>query len=283
MPAPKPFVFTHNVPPIHSDASYRRHVPNMSEEEYNADKGLRATLVKKLDTLAPGIARLHTHSSSAMNLGTILHDCLPSCVGQGKYAVVEDARTKAGKEAKADAEAQGMPVVNRATADRLEGMLSAVAAHPWFQGIVKDHHETLVREQSVFATICDVRCKARIDAAYPSGPNWVLIDWKTCADASPHGFARAAAKYSYPLQQVHYSRVWNAAVGNIEQFLFAAIQSAPPYYMAVYELKRDWVSKAQQRHSEILGQYSRLEDIAPHNWPAYNDVMLLGNPFERIS
>ena len=83
-------------------------------------------------------------------------------------------------------------------------------------------------------------CKARIDALTSlEGRVTVVADLKTTQDASPHGFARSAARFNYHIQAAHYLAGLNALEERERIFLLIAVEKDPPYAVAVHELSPD--------------------------------------------
>ena len=76
-------------------------------------------------------------------------------------------------------------------------------------------------------------CKSRMD--YLAGAT--IFDVKTCRDASPDGFARQIASFSYHLQAAHYSAGYREIVGwDLDRFMFIAVETEAPYMCRLYTL-----------------------------------------------
>jgi exodeoxyribonuclease VIII len=97
-------------------------------------------------------------------------------------------------------------------------MAIAVQGHPYANALLS-HGKA---EESFWAddTPTGLRVKAR--------PDWyfggTIVDLKTCQDASPSGFARACATFSYHVQAAHYLNVTFA-----ERFIFIAVEKTYPF------------------------------------------------------
>ena len=123
-----------------------------------------------------------------------------------------------------------------------------------------------------------VRCKCRPDWVAPDGEGVVLVDLKTCQDASPEGFAKAVAKYSYHLQAAHYSAGYAAASGQrVKAFVFACVEADYPHAAAAYQL--DDVSM-QEGIDLRAGLLELFADCQRSNvWPGYSqDIQPLSLP-----
>lgn len=95
-----------------------------------------------------------------------------------------------------------------------------------------------VSEKSFFTTLEDgTKAKARPDRLRDDK---IVIDVKSCRDASPDAFKRDIAKYGYHIQDAYYTDVLGA-----KGFVFLAIEKEPPYMVGIYQL--DPVAKDRGR------------------------------------
>jgi hypothetical protein len=88
------------------------------------------------------------------------------------------------------------------------------------------------------------------------------VDLKTCTDASPSGFARACAAFSYHVQAAHYLNVTFA-----ERFVFIAAEKTYPYAVGVYEL--DAAAMAAGKEQCRIGLQTISNCRAINEWPGY--------------
>jgi hypothetical protein len=124
-----------------------------------------------------------------------------------------------------------------------------------------------------------VYCKARPDHVHPLDARTVkLVDLKSTADESPEGFGRAAARLGFHRQAAHYTAGFTAATGlKVEQFIFAAVTSAPPVLAVPYVLTDEIASQANDERRELLQLYSYCQ--REDRWPTYGSgVQLLDFP-----
>lgn len=109
-------------------------------------------------------------------------------------------------------------------------------------------------------------CRCRPDIYNPSLR--LMADLKTCRDASEWGFARAIEDYGYHVQDAFYSDGWEAAGGGeVEAFIFIAVESEAPYLFQIYEL--DIADKQQGRdiYRTALRRYADCRRTGI--WPGY--------------
>ncbi len=111
-------------------------------------------------------------------------------------------------------------------------------------------------------------CKCRPDWCSPTGEGVVLLDGKTCQDASPDGFGRAVWNMDYWLQAAWYSDGFEAATGlRVHGFVFAAVESAWPHAAAAYMLGDDVLDKARRENRRLLNLYAECKRTGV--WPGY--------------
>lgn len=122
-----------------------------------------------------------------------------------------------------------------------------------------------------------VLCRCRPDWAHDCGSEGViLLDLKTCSDASAAGFARQAARKSYHRQDAHYSDGYAQASGRpVLAFIFAAVEDEWPY--AANALMLDDASKEQGRREcrRLLATYAQCQQSGV--WPGYGSAIQLIN------
>lgn len=153
-----------------------------------------------------------------------------------------------------------------------QAQLSALAADPVLAPLLATGHS----EVSVFwiDEATGVYCKARPDHVhYLDAKRVKLIDLKSTADESPSGFGRAAARLGYHRQAAHYSEGFAAATGRIvDEFIFAAVSSAPPVLAVPYSLDEEVSLQAKDECEELRAMFSNCQrsDI----WPSYGSGVL---------
>jgi PDDEXK-like uncharacterized protein DUF3799 len=116
-------------------------------------------------------------------------------------------------------------------------------------------------------------CKAR--------PDWlsdgVMLDLKTCADESPSGFGRAAARLRYDLQEAHYTAGIRAATKRSADFIFGAVTNKPPVLAVPYVLTDEVRDNARDERDELMRRLAQCQ--RDNEWPAYGTgVQLLDFP-----
>jgi hypothetical protein len=114
----------------------------------------------------------------------------------------------------------------------------------------------------------ELPCKARLD-------KWcggVILDIKTCEDASLRGFERAVAAYKYHWQAAMYLDGAKANVKNDFTFVFICVEKEPPFGVAVYTLEDAFIEAGRQSYKNALRVVR--ECIDKNEWPCYSNQVL---------
>ena len=122
-------------------------------------------------------------------------------------------------------------------------------------------------EQSVHAIDPETgeHIKCRFD--YLGG---MAVDLKTCEDASPEGFGRAAFNFSYYLQPPWYFDVMAAAFGEAPPWwVFVAVEKKPPYAIGIYYATPDQIDLGRRQARQLFKRLVAAKRL--DQWPSYSD------------
>jgi len=237
--------------------------PGITNRDYHADPALGSTSLKTLATKTPAHYqhdKKHPKSSAAFTLGTAAHSLILEDDTDGIVMVDADSwLTKAAKEAKAEALADGkQPLLTKEWLQVL-AMRDAVMDHPVAGKLFTGHKA----EQSVFWDEEGQTYKCRPDAWKPG----LLIDLKTCASADPNEFGKVAHSFGYHQSAAHYIDGVKAATGEELPFRFVLVEKTDPYLVSVVEL--DWeavnIGRALNERAKRIYQ----ECVESNTWPGY--------------
>jgi exodeoxyribonuclease VIII len=217
----------------------------MDEAAYHAHPALSSTRARQL-LASPALYHYGlTHPSPArtvFDVGTAAHSKVLG-VGSGVIAYPAEHLTPSGNvstkaatvEWAAEQRAAGLVPVSPDDITAVDGMAEAVLAHREARWILEHAQH---REASLFATdpATGIDMRARFDIY----DDTECGDLKSAVDASPRGFAKAAWNHRYDVQQEHYLKTHELAVGGRPRFRFIAVEKTPPYLVAVYELDEQW-------------------------------------------
>jgi hypothetical protein len=246
----------------------------MPSDEYHASIGLGSSGLKRLAK-----SPLHYRDTPpidptpAMRNGTLTHCVLlePDTVDD-RYVVKPfglDGRTKEGKAWAATVPA-GVEVISddqlraaECQADRLRSMPDVgsllAAGNPEVSAFWVDEETGEL-------------CKCRPDWVAPAGDGVILVDVKTCQDASPTGFAKACANMRYHLQAAWYAEGYEKASGQrVLGFVFACVESEAPYATAAYMLDDAAMELGRAENRRLLGLYAACK--ASNDWPGYSPTI----------
>lgn len=108
-------------------------------------------------------------------------------------------------------------------------------------------------------------------------PDWLrdddlIVDLKTCEDASLDGFAKSVANWRYDVQDAFYSDGFEAVTGRKPKgFVFIAVEKKPPYAVGVYVLDAETKEIGRAQYREDLDKYAECK--ANDVWPGYGDTI----------
>lgn len=199
--------------------------------------------------------------------GTMVHTALfePDTLAD-RYVVKPDGMNFATKEGRAWRDAQTLQVVDSVAMQTALAQAAAVRALPDVAALLADG----MPEVSAFWIDPETLelCKCRPDWVSPAGDGVILVDGKTCQDASPEGFGRAIWNFAYHLQAAWYSDGYERATGQrVYGFVFAAVESAWPHAAAAYMLGDDVLDKARAENRRLLNTYAECKRTGI--WPGY--------------
>lgn len=249
--------------------------PDLPADDYFADPRLSNSGSKQL--LRSPKHYQHDRTSprtetAALRMGSALHCAV---LEPEKYALEYatapecDRRTKAGRElwGRFQAEAEGRTVLTAAEAEQVQLMANSIAAHPLAPKLISGGQAevSLLWSDPTYGT----PCKARAD--YLQADAGVIIDLKTCTDASPQGFARQALNYQYHTQGACYLSGANALGLKVTDFVFIAIEKSPPYAIGIYRLSDAHLELGHRRWAEACELYKRCTESGL--WPGYSDTI----------
>jgi len=247
----------------------------MPEAEYRMATAIAGSDAKKiLPPKSPAHYAAHMagetkrEQTKAMLLGTMSHLAVLE-PNKLDTAFVEkpsdiDFRTKAGKEWR---ESIGTtPILDADEARAVRGIRDSIAAHDAAKALLAgcDSEVAMFGEHRTGLWI-----KGRVDALkVESDMNSVIVDVKTTsAGADYNTFSRQAASLNY-----HVSAAWYCHLAGLNglppcRFYWIAVEVAPPYAVAVYEIHPDALDLGVGIMNDALGLIAQCEDEGV--WPGY--------------
>lgn len=265
-------------------------VYDMPFDDYLAVDALSATALKQAArSMWHYRNRVDMDPTPAMLRGTLAHCAVlePDAMEQRYIVVPEDAPrrpTRAQWEAKSPsdssreamdwwrdfgAKAFGRTVVSGDEFAMCQAQLQAVRCNPFLAEKLRTGHG----EVSIFWVDkkTGIYCKARPDWLHIDSDTTVWpLDLKTCADESPSGFGRAAARLRYDLQAAHYTAGIEATTGmRVADFVFAAVSSKPPILAVPYILTDEVRDQGKEDRADLMDRLAWCQ--RENEWPAYGE------------
>ena len=225
--------------------------PDIPEQEYHADRGSLSVSGAKVLLKAPAKfqwQQAHPVFKDVFDFGTAAHRLV---LGVGPALVIHDfdpakvkspKATTAWKEQQAEVRGRGDVLLLPDEHAAVRAMTDKLAENPTAMRLLSDG----TPEVSAYADdpITGVRMRCRYD--------WLGdgygADYKSCADASPDGFARSVANFGYDQQDDWYRHVATLLGRPLEAFCFIAQEKEPPYLVEVYELDEQFRARGRQRN-----------------------------------
>jgi exodeoxyribonuclease VIII len=175
-----------------------------------------------------------------------------------------DFRTKAGKEWR---ESIGTtPILDADEARAVRGIRDSIAAHDAAKALLAgcDSEVAMFAEHRTGLWI-----KGRVDALkVVDDMESVIVDVKTTSAGADYGtFSRQAASLNY-----HVSAAWYCHLAGLNglppaRFYWIAVEVAPPYAVAVYEIHPDALDLGVAAMNDALELIAQCEDAGV--WPGY--------------
>lgn len=211
----------------------------------------------------------------AMKAGTLFHVALfePHALGD-RYVVKPtdlNLSTKEGKAWKASQPA-GIEVIDGDALQKAQVQARNVRALPDVGALLSEG----MAEASAFWIDAQTgeMCKCRPDWTSPAGDGVILIDGKSCPDASPDGFARTAWNMGYLHTAAWYTDGYEAATGRkVHGYVFAAVEHEWPHVAAAYMVPDDVLEMARAENRRHLNTYAACKRTGI--WPGYSAAVSL--------
>lgn len=263
---------------------------DLANEDYHRIEALSSTGIKRIlqspmhyrwDFLNPDES-----TTAAKTMGSALHMGIlePNRFDSGAILTIpEDApnrptsRTmKAAKPSPAslaamdywadfDRRGQGKIVLTEAQAAVVQGMVNSARRHPLYAELFSGG-QSEVSYQWTDARL-EIPCRCRFDYLRA---DHLAVDLKSTRDASPEGFARAVASYSYHIQEAHYRNGFeHLHTHSVSGFVFFAIENEAPFGCAIYVLQPNAINFALDRVEAAMLLYAQARKSG--YWRGYSE------------
>ncbi len=226
----------------------------------------------------PRLGGAQIASTSAMDKGKIIHAAL---LGSGAEMSVIDApdwRTKAAKEARDDARANGyIPILAK---DHAPMQTAGVTLRQKLGDRGIDFTADCVNEASLFwqhqvNRDASIQCRARLDSLVTTGQLRVR-DLKTCKSAHPKAIQQAISRYGYEVQAHAYrSAVEHLHPDEVGRVIFewVFVEIEPPYAVTVCRPSEAYKGLGKAKWEQAASLFHHGQTTG--EWPDYTDGHVL--------
>lgn len=261
---------------------------NIPADEYHADPCSAPSLSNSIAKILISQSPLHAwyqhrrlnpnfevEESTRFDIGTAAHMLVMESRRDTITVVYADAwTTKAAKEARANARANGQTPVLAHQYERMLGMETGLKAFlPTTE--LGDILATGLNERTVIWQEDGAWCRCRPDLLSADGK--IVIDYKTTENAEPEAFIRQIGRMSYDLQAEFYLRGVRTIAEDYEPtFVFLAQEISPPYACSLVSLSNAYRAIGQQKVERALGLWKQC--TATNKWPSYSTRIAYAEP-----
>ena len=251
----------------------------MTEQEYNAADGIRRSDLWIMND-SPEKFRWHMdhpeeegEKSAAFLFGSACHKwLLEPETWDDEYAIAPNAdqRTKAGKEewARWSEENEGKIPIKQGDWNVMNDMSNIIASVPVAAVMLKGQHEV-----PFFWTDPETgeRCKCKADCVRLANGKYVIVDYKTTANASTEQFNRSLIKFGYHVQAAMYTEGLQHALhlDYRPKFFFVAQEKKAPYAVNVIEVSEEVMEYGDRVYHDLMRKYHECKEV--DIWPGYVD------------
>jgi hypothetical protein len=217
---------------------------------------------------------------AAFDFGHAAHS---EILGDGMRIVVveaDDFRTKAAREARDQAYAEGATPLLRKDYQHVQAMGDALRSHPIAAKLLDPDRGT--PEQSLFwiDQRTGVWRRARLDSLpHPGLGRMIVVDYKSTDSANPTDCARSIAKFGYHMQGACYlDGIRTLGLADDAAFLLIFQEKTPPYLISVIEPSVTALRIGHERNQRAIDLFKHCTET--NHWPAYVEgIELVDLPF----
>ena len=180
-----------------------------------------------------------------------------------RYATYEGVRNKKHKKYQEFMEEnQGKEILSQAEWDQIWTMADAVDAHPVARSLLTGGDAEVNLEWT--DPVTGLACKGRADYLTDR-----VVDLKTAREVDPRSFNAAIARYLYMGQLAYYHDGWVRSMCDPDSATsppsIIAVQSQPPYDVAVYQMTDEAMDAGRNLYRGLLDRLA--ECMETDTWP----------------
>lgn len=258
-----------------------RIITGMSADEYHSDpmptpslsSSIAHTLISRSPLHAwsqhPRLGGVPREPTKSLDAGSLIHALL---LGAGKELAildVDDFKTKAAREARDAARAEGLLPIKRTDLDAAEAVAVQLRKRFAEYGLTFEGLKEIVVTWSETADDgTEVLCRGMMDHfARP-----VIDDLKSCRSAHPNACQRHVDGYGYAIQWAAYTsaaaKLYPDLAGRIDM-RFVFFELLPPYAVTPVRLSGTFRELGERRWRRAVNTWARC--LREKRWPGYVD------------
>jgi hypothetical protein len=259
----------------------------LSATEYHADPAIRPSLSNSIAQILIDQSPAHAwlkhprlnpnyepETNSKFDLGSAAHVMLlerrDDCIVRVQ---ADDWRTKAAREARDAAQANGQYAVLERQYSDIEMMVKA-ARDFVDETELKGIFATGEAEQTVMWQEGNTHCRIRPDLL--SADRSIILDYKTTPSAAPEAFIMQIGRMGYDLQAEYYVRGVEDLTGVEPTFVFLCQESKPPYACSLVALSNAYREVGRAKVNQALKLWG--ECMTTNEWFGYSTKVHYADP-----
>lgn len=255
----------------------------ISNKEYRARAGVSSSDLKKI-TKSPAHFKYRKDNpeqdTPTLLFGRAVHKyVLEKEKFNEEFAVAPtvNRRTKDGKAAWQEfCEANsGKDIISTEDFEKIKAMKKALYSTPFAPKLLNGKKEVsyFTKDEDTGLVV-----KCRPDCQTMIADTHILVDYKSCNDASNEAFMRDAIKLSYDLQMAFYKDIMDKVTGYNHSVIFIAQEKTAPYVVNVLEANEYFLKSGRDMYKTYLKIYN--DCLNSNNWYGYvnDEVNTLGLP-----
>lgn len=237
----------------------------MSNAAYRQIPAVSSTDLKKLAKSPLHYQYYKTHPTEdtpALLFGRASHKyMLEKAEFEEEFAVCPSVnrRTKEGKAEYEQfiADNLGKDVIAQDDFDKILEMHKALYSTPFVGQLLSGKKELSYFWKDLHT---NVDCKCRPDCLTKIGDTVVLIDYKTCDDASTDRFMKRSIDLMYDLQMAFYKDGLIANGIKVDSVMFIAQEKNPPYAVNIMEVTPEYLASGSDMYHTYLNLYKECTE-----------------------
>lgn len=157
--------------------------------------------------------------------------------------------------------------ISKDDAERLKAMRDRLMKHPQVRMLLADGRNEIGYMGELETEAGMIKVKIKPD--HLNDKKRIVVDLKTCLDASLDGFTRHAADLDYHIQAAFYADLIEKIEGKdmLWSFFFIAQEKKRPYAFNIFEASPQFISQGRYEYEHLCGLYKHCLDN--DKWPGY--------------